>query len=283
MKKNSKINLILSSISLSITALLLVMITVAWYATNKTAYVSGGIGHTKGTDYDLALQRGTYNNGTWTWVDTNDLSITNLQPGDSYFFRFAIDYEARVKFETSFSNIDSSLVENELIVATDSDGTFVRINGTDQNWLEATGNVVSIVEVENDTPQSSKPLYSTVGEVVTLNTTAYRVADTFKLYDYGLGTINFSNDATISSADVKESGGAITNAILTSNPKMRYDLSSLAEASGTVYGYFALEFNDLLSTKTYIHLDGTTSSDSNLYQCQALTIGAIALVDITEG
>ena len=258
------------------------MITVAWYATNKTAYVSGGIGHTKGTDYDLALQRGTYNNGTWTWVDTNDLSITNLQPGDSYFFRFAIDYEARVKFETSFSNIDSSLVENELIVATDSDGTFVRINGTGQNWLSVTGNAVNIEEIVNGVNQTNQ-LYSTIGDIVTLNTTAYRVADTFKLYDYGLGTINFSNDATISSADVKESGGAITNAILTSNPKMRYDLSSLAEASGTVYGYFALEFNDLLSTKTYTHLDGTTSSDSNLYQCQALTIGAIALVDITEG
>ena len=86
MKRNSKINLILSSISLSITALLLVMITVAWYATNKTAYVTAGIGSTKGIGYDLALQRGTYQNNSWTWEYTNDLSITHLQPGDVYYF-----------------------------------------------------------------------------------------------------------------------------------------------------------------------------------------------------
>lgn len=283
-KKNSKINLILSIVSFSITALLLIMVTMAWYATNKTAYVSAGIGHTKGTDYDLALQRGTYSNGTWTWVDTNDLSITSLQPGDSYFFRFAIDYEARVKFETSFTNISSALVENDLIVETSGGRSYVQINGTGQNWLEAISNQVNIVEVLNGVDQTPKQLYSTAGGIVTLNTTAYKVADTFKLYDYGLGTETFGNDATIAPGDLKENenDGTITSAILTSNPKMRYDLSSLEEASGTVYGYFALEFNDLLSTKTYKHLDGTTSSDSNLYQCQVLTIGAIALTDITE-
>lgn len=284
MKKNSKINLILSSISLSITALLLVMITVAWYATNKTAYVTGGIGYTAGTDYDLSLQRGEYDSdhSTWTWTNTNDLSITNLQPGDSYFFRFKIEYGSQVKFETSFTNIASSLVENSLIAETVETKTYVQINGTGQNWLEATGNVVSIVEVDNGTPQSAKPLYSIAGGVVTLNTTAYRVADTFKLYDYGLGTINFSNDATISDSDLKENGGAVTSAVLTSNPTMLYDLTSLADTSGDAYGYFALEFNDALSIKNYIHLDGTTSADSNLYQCQTLTIGAIGLRDITE-
>ena len=281
-KKNSRINFILSLISLSITALLLVMITMAWYATNKTAYVNGGVGSTKGTDYDLTLQRGTFKNNTWTWENTNDLSITHLQPGDAYFFRFKIEYDAQVLFETSFSDITSSLVENDLVVATVGTKTYVRINGTNQNWLESVSNAVNIVEVINGTNQTAKQLYSTAGSVVTLATTAYRVADTFKLYDYGLGTINFGNDATISSSDLKESGGTITSEILTSNPSMRYDLSQTS-GSGEAYGYFALEFNDELSTKTYIHLDGTTSSDSNLYQCQVLSIGAIALRDITEG
>ena len=282
MKKNSKINLILSSISLSITALLLVMITMAWYATNKTAYVTAGIGSTKGIDYDLTLQRGTYQNNNWTWKDTNDLSITNLQPGDSYFFRFEIDYTARVKFETSFSQIDSSLIENEIIAFTDSTKTYVRINGTGQNWLEAVSNAVNIVEVLNGVNQTPKQLYSISNDVVQLNTTAYNVADTFKLYDYGLGTETFSNDDVIDSADLKENGGVISDSILTSDPKMRYDLSGLSNEFGVAYGYFALEFNDLLSTKTYIHLDGQVYSDSNLYQCQALSIGAIALRDITE-
>lgn len=283
-KKKSKVNLILSIVSFSITALLLVMVSMAWYATNKTAYVNGGIGHTAGTDYDLSLQRGEYDSdhSTWTWTNTNDLSITNLQPGDSYFFRFKIEYGSQVKFETSFTNIASSLVENSLI-ATVGTKTYVQINGTGQNWLEATGNVVSIVEVDNGTPQSPKQLYSIAGGVVTLNTTAYRVADTFKLYDYGLGTIDFGNDATISDSDLKENGGAVSSAILTSNPTMLYDLTTLGSASGDAYGYFALEFNDALSIKNYIHLDGTTSSDSNLYQCQSLTIGAIGLRDITEG
>lgn len=283
-EKKSKVNLILSIVSFSITALLLVMVSMAWYATNKTAYVNGGIGHTAGTDYDLSLQRGEYDSdhSTWTWTNTNDLSITNLQPGDSYFFRFKIEYGSQVKFETSFTNIASSLVENSLI-ATVGTKTYVQINGTGQNWLEATGNVVSIVEVDNGTPQSPKQLYSIAGGVVTLNTTAYRVADTFKLYDYGLGTIDFGNDATISDSDLKENGGAVSSAILTSNPTMLYDLTTLGSASGDAYGYFALEFNDALSIKNYIHLDGTTSSDSNLYQCQSLTIGAIGLRDITEG
>jgi hypothetical protein len=200
-----------------------------------------------------------------------------------YYFRFKIDYDAQVMFETSFSEISSSLVENELIVVSTSTKTCVQIDGTDQDWLEATGNVVSIVEVVNNTPQSPKQLYSIAGGVVTLNTTAYRVADTFKLYDYGLGTATFGNDNVIAATDTKEDGtGLVTSAVLTSNPSMRYDLSNLEQASGEAYGYFALEFNDALSTKTYIHLDGTTSSDSNLYQCQALSIGAIALRDITE-
>ena len=71
--------------------------------------------------------------------------------------------------------------------------------------------------------------------------------------------------------------------LLTSNPNIRFDLSNLVENSGTAFGYFALEFSDSLSTKTYIHIDSTTSSDSNLYQCQTLKIGSIALRDITEG
>ena len=77
-------------------------------------------------------------------------------------------------------------------------------------------------------------------------------------------------------------GGAVSSAVLTSNPTMLYDLTSLADTSGDAYGYFALEFNDALSIKNYVHIDGTTSADSNLYQCQTLTIGAIGLRDITE-
>lgn len=280
MKKNSKINLISSSISLSITALLLVMITMAWYATNKTAYVTAGIGSTKGIDYDLTLQRGTYQNNSWTWEDTNDLSITHLQPGDVYYFRFKIDYDAQVLFETSFSEISSSLVENGLIVAPTG---YVQINGTNQDWLEVQNNMVQITEVLEDVEQTPKSLYSTQGGIVTLSTTAYNVADTFKLYDYGLGTATFGNDNVIAAADTKEDGtGLVTSSVLTSNPSMRYDLSTLQQTSGEAYGYFALEFNDALSTKTYIHLDGQVYSDSNLYQCQALSIGAIALRDITE-
>lgn len=282
-EKNTKVNLILSIISFSLTSFLLIMITLAWYATNKVAYVTAGIGHTKGDDYDLTLQIGTYDNG-WDWEDTNDLSITSLQPGDTYFFRFVIEYEAKVKFETSFSEIHSGLVENGIVAVNEPQKTYVRINGTGQNWLEATGNQVNIIEVVNNVEQSPKQLYSISNDVVSLNTVDYNVADTFKLYDYGLGTGIFGNDATIDMTnDTKESGGAITSAILTSNPNMRYDLSDPnLPSSGTVYGYFALEFNDELSTKTYVHIDGAIYSDSNLYQCQTLTIGAIALRDITE-
>lgn len=276
-----KVNLILSVISLTVTSFLIVLIIFAWYATNKTANVSAGIGHTKGTDYDLTLQRGEYSAGNWRWTDTNELSIDNLQPGDCYYFRFKIDYDARVVFETSFSEITSSLVENKVVVVTSNGRTCVQINGTGLNWFEVSNNSVSIVEYVGNTPQTAKQLYSISAGVVSLNTTNYNVADTFKLYDYGLGTVEFSNDNVLSLTDLKESGGTITSTNLTSNPTIRYDLSGLASASGEAYGYFALEFNDELSTKRYLHLDNTISSDSNIYQCQAMTIGAIALREIS--
>lgn len=280
--KKSKINLILSIISFSITAFLLVMISMAWYAVNKTAYVSAGIGHTKGTDYDLTLQRGVYSNGTWTWTNTNELAITNMQPGDVYFFRFKIEYDARVTFETSFSDISSSLVPDRLIARQDGLNTYVEVAGTGQHLLLVSGNSVMIEDHSGQNTVSNQ-LYSVSGEVVTLATTAYLVADTFKLYDYGLGTSTFSNDNVLNlTTDKKENTNTlITSSILTSSPTVRYDLTTLQDASGIAYGYFALEFNDDLSTKTYLHLDGTIGADSNLYQCQAISIGAIALRDIS--
>ena len=276
-----KVNLILSVISLTVTSFLIVLIIFAWYAANTTANVSAGIGHTKGTDYDLTLQRGEYSGSSWTWTDTNDLSIDNLQPGDCYYFRFKIEYDSRVTFETSFSEITSSLIENKVVAITSGNKTYVQINGTGQNWFEVSNNSVSIVEYVGDTPQTAKQLYSISAGVVSLNTTNYNVADTFKLYDYGLGTEAFSNDNLLSLTDLKESGGTITSTNLTSNPTIRYDLSGLTSTSGEAYGYFALEFNDELSTKRYLHLDNTISSDSNIYQCQAMTIGAIALREIS--
>lgn len=276
-----KVNLILSVISLTVTSFLIVLIIFAWYATNKTANVSAGIGHTKGTDYDLTLQRGEYSGSSWTWTDTNDLSIDNLQPGDCYYFRFKIEYQSKVTFETSFSEISSSLIENRVIPNTVNGDTYVQITGTGQNWLLASGGIVSIVEYVENTPQAPKQLYTISNNSVVLNTTAYDVADTFKLYDYGLGTLTFNNDNVLSLSDLKESGGLISSTVLTSNPTIQYDLTSLVSDSGTAYGYFALEFNDELSIKRYMHLDGVVKSDSNLYQCQAMTIGAIALRDIS--
>lgn len=277
-----KVNLILSVISLTVTSFLIVLIIFAWYATNKTANVSAGIGHTKGTDYDLTLQRGEYSGGEWRWTDTNDLSIDSLQPGDCYYFRFKIEYDSRVTFETSFSEITSSLVENKLVAITEGDKTYIRVNGIVQNRFEvSSNNTVSIVEYVGTTPQTAKQLYTVSAGIVSLNTTSYNVADTFKLYDYGLGSDTFSNDDVLNVSDTKESGGTITSTILTSNPTIRYDLSSLVSASGEAYGYFALEFNDALSIKRYLHIDGSIEEDSNLYQCQALSIGAIALKDVS--
>ena len=278
-----KVNIILSVLSSIFTAFLLVFVIFAWYATNKTAYVTGGLGRTKGDDYDLKLQRGIYKYETWFWEDTMDLSITNLQPGDSYFFRFEINYSKGVRFETAFSEISSALVENGLVSVTSDGNTYVQVNGTSQNWLQATSNAVNITEVVNGVNQQPKQLYSISNGIVNLNTTAYNVADTFYLYDYGIGNDTFNQDNIISLTDKKQNdqNTNIGRNILTSNPRVSYDLSTLASSSGTVYGYFALEFSDSLSTKTYVHIDGAVYSDSNLYQCQTLKIGAIALRDIS--
>ena len=278
-----KVNIILSVLSSIVTAFLLVFIIFAWYATNKTAYVTGGFGMTKGDDYDLKLQRGIYKYETWFWEDTNDLSITNLQPGDSYFFRFEINYSSGVRFETSFTEITSTLVENGLVSVTSEGNTYVQVNGTSQNWLKAVSNSVSITEVVGGVNQTPKQLYTISSGIVSLNTTAYNVADTFYLYDYGIGNDSFNQDNIISLTDKKQNDATanIGRSILTSNPRVGYDLSTLSNSSGTVYGYFALEFSDALSTKTYVHIDGEVYSDSNLYQCQSLKIGAIALRDIT--
>lgn len=274
-----RINMILSMISLTVTSFLIILIIFAWYASNRTTRVNKTVGITAGTGYTINLERGKFENNTWIWENTKTLELSNLQPGDSYYFRFVIDYEIDTIIQTSFSNITSKVQEDSLIVL----GNYVQIVGTDQNWLMIKNNEVLITEVEGNTKKTHR-LFSINGNVE-LDTTEYNVADTFKFYDYGLGQETFTQaDKKVEASDRKEdnSGTIGSGIILTAmeDNQVTYDLTNYTSQSAnghTAYGYFALEFNDSLSTKNYEHLDGTVSSDSNLYQCQVLSIGTVAL------
>lgn len=284
-----KVNLILSFISLIVTSFLIVLMIFAWYATNKTARVTEAFGSTATDGYTITLERGTYNAGTWTWTSTTSLELSNLQPGDVYYFRFVISYENASRIQTQFSNINSRLTEDSVTLYTDNatNNKYVQIAGTNVNWLRVTGNEVIITESNNNQTTTSR-LYSISGSTITLNTTAYNVADTFKFYNYGLGTSIFHQDATISATDNKEDSGTVGSGIVLTNlPQypITYNLNTFTpeDSNNKVgYGYFALEFNDTLSLKNYLHIDNKYYEDSNLYQCQMLSIGSVAVQTLKD-
>lgn len=272
MKKRTIINLI----TLLITTFLLIFVGRAWYVVNDKATANGIIATSASDAFTLELERGTYNAGQatkWSWENTNNLSIANMQPGNAFFFRFKITASKAGSFKVSLNQIISSIQANTLTRIQNGDKYYVGLNST------------KIFEMDNGTKQTIYSnltgtklgvLYNYDVEEEEFSLEDFKVEDSFKFYDYGLGNATYFNNQD---NKVNNDGQVTQNASLLSAVDARYTIQSVSEST-VWYGYFALEFNEELSIKTYKHMDGTVKSDSNLFQAQILSIKQFTLEEI---
>ncbi len=241
---------------------------------NDSVHVEEIFDKTEDEDFSLKLQRGIYNssNQTWTWTDTTSLSISNIQPGDSFFFRIIITTSRNINLNMDFSGIESD-IDNSISV---SNG-YVLIGSTKK--YNIVNNKVTVNE-----GGASKTLYNISGSTVSLGD--YKVEDTFKFYNYGVCTTNPTTIVSGTSGITVTYAGSPLDNDVTNDGITPDDLGSVATnysvtASGsetTAFAYFALEFNDAASIVDYSYtFDNNTKecSDSNLYQSQYLNIKRI--------
>ncbi len=260
--------LIINLISLITTSFLLIMVVFSWYISNDTVKAEGIFGKTEDEDYSLKLQRGIYNssNQTWTWTDTTSLSISNIQPGDSFFFRIIITTSRNINLNMDFSGIESD-IDNSISV---SNG-YVLIGSTKK--YNIVNNKVTVNE-----GGASKTLYNISGSTVSLGD--YKVEDTFKFYNYGVCTTNPTTIVSGTSGITVTYAGSPLDNDVTNDGITPDDLGSVATnysvtASGSetiAFAYFALEFNDEASI---VNINGVESSNCYLYQ--SLTISQLAV------
>ena len=248
-------NLIINVVLLGVTMTLLVISMMAWYVSNTIVTASGISASTDDGLFTLQLERGEYNktNSTWTWTPTTSLSISNMQPDDAFYFRFRIESRDAGRLNVRLSNITSTIQDDLLSLADDNKS--VLIGGAKYFELDSNNKVII----------NNKLLYSYANNEFSLG--EYLVQDTFKYFDYGLGTATFGYDDQVIHCPNYSIATVLSD--ITAN-------YTVTEA-GTYYGYFALEFNDELSLVTYTHLDGVSKADSNLYQAQALAIKQISV------
>ena len=256
---------LLNFISLALTTSLLVLLVFGWYISNKEVSASGIVARTKDSDFVLRLEIGSYDENDedkWTWTPTTSLSITNMQPDNVFFFRFRIEATTTGRINVKMSGV-SSTIDNTITLA--SDNKSVLIGGAKYFELDNTNKVV-ITGTNN----------LTLGTLYQYNNSKFSlvdflVEDTFKFYDYGLGTEDFYKTEGVYYTDsISEAPNEGTSLDQISS---YYQISQ----TGVSYGYFALEFNDLLSLRTYLHLDNELKEDSNLFQAQVLAIKNISV------
>lgn len=250
-----KKNLIIAVLNSILACFLLVFNVYGWY-TNNTSVSAGGIfGSSSSGNYTLKLQRGTYNKETdvWTWVDANSLSFSNISPGNKFFFRIVIDSNEAYtyEFEASFSGINSSLVENKLVVS--ENGEYIQtIEAEDQRlnlYKIEEGNVVT-VRCEDDI----KTLYTISDNVISL--ADFKIEDTFNFYSIG---------------ETEPDDNMLTGLTGVELKNLIFDFSANAEGDN-IYYYFALEFDE---SKSLEIIDGIESS--NCYMYQKLSIAHIQI------
>jgi len=270
--------LIFNLISLVATSLLLVLTALAWYVSNDSVKAEGIFGKTADTDYTLKLQRGTYDSDseTWTWTDTNSLSISNIQPGDSFFFRIIITATRTINFNMQFAGIESE-VDSSITAVND----YIYIGSSKR--YNIVNNAVTVTS-----GNATKTLYNVSGDEITLDD--YKVEDTFRFYSYGVCTTSPTTvTSPVSNVSVTYNSNPldddVTNDGITPSVLGNVETNYQVTASGTetvAFAYFALEFNDAASIVDYSYtFDGNTKtcSDSNLYQSQKLNIKRINVVE----
>lgn len=260
-----KKNMLLSAFTLLVTAFLLFFVVSAWYVTNEEASAEGIIGSTAGDQYSLRLERGTFDstNDEWTWQNTESLSFTNISPGNKFFFRIVIDATPgqEYNFTAAFDGVTSSLIPNKLKV---NDGYVASIEANDKLY-DLYPIVDDKVTITNDSGDT-KTLYTIDGEN-NIYLADYKLEDAFLFHSIGKEE---PDDASLLDSD-KNFIYDVSPFYDQNDNILSFDIDVFA-TSGSVYYYFALEFNDAKSLET---IDGVTSS--NMYMYQKLSIAHIAI------
>ncbi len=274
-----QLNSILTTSCLFVTVLLLIATMFSWYVSNKEVNANGIVATSGGNEYSATLERGIYSSGSWTWVETSELKITKMEPGNAFFFRFRITSQTACDLITDFSNNTSSLQTNlmEDNILTVNNG-HLSYYGIDLYEIE--NNEVTILDKTSGSDVSKK-LYSISQNNISLHTnTPYLISNTFRFYNYGLSdsaTAFNAYDDKIDSTDTLIGTSTTISALDLDNAKVTYSMDS----QGVYYAYFSLEFNNQASLVTYKHFDGNYYEDSNLYQFQTISFENIGLISLT--
>lgn len=267
MKKTTILNLI----TLLVTLFLLIFVVRAWYVSNEEVSITGANGGTSSDNFTLELERGTYSNSSWTWENTNSLAISEMQPGDAFFFRFKITASNSGSFKVSLHKLESALQEGSFQrTAVTTGGTtkyYVTMNGTK---LYEMINATTAKITDGDNVAHTLYTYDEVNQKFEL--ADYKIEDCFKYYDYGKGDSTFFNSHANAIGSDYLHAYDVTNALAT------YTIDTTT--SNVWYGYFALEFNEEYSNKSYKHMDGIVKEDSNLFLSQIFNIKEFALEEI---
>ena len=239
----------------------------------------GIFGTTEKEDYTLKLQRGTYDGFSWTWTDTTSLSVSNILPGDSVFFRIAIMTSKNINLKMHFSGF-YSYVGDYIGVS----NKYVTFGGLKK--YDIVNNKVQVTE-----GGSAKTLYNISGSTVSL--ADYKVEDVFRFYDYGICDTN--DDSIVSGTpgikvyydnvplDNNVLGDGITPSTL-DNASANYNVRLWGDQN-VAFAYFALELNIAAVRINYSYmLDGETITcfDSNLYTAQYLDIKRINIEEVNN-
>lgn len=252
--------LIFNIFTLIVTTTLLIVVCLAWYTSNKNVSANGIIASTLGDEYSLKLERRINSDGELIWKDTKNLSFTNLNPGNKFYFRIVIDSPKDSSFQAtiSFDNVESELQPNKLVVENGSICKYVPNQSSSTNSSTINKNV-PLYKIENNkvtvkVNDIDKTLYSIDNNNISL--ADLKIQDVFKFYKIDENSIDadLSNKTSISLKNVNE----------------LYDLTS--DSNGKAYLYFVLEFNENASLAL---IDGKQSSNAYLYQ--KLIIGSISI------
>ena len=311
-----KRNLILSFCSLFITTFLLVCTLFAWFTANSKVKAGNIVAGSAGDVMTLSIERGTYigpsnateyNEANWEWTETKGVSISNMEPGQIFFFRFVFSNATARTINPRFLDYSSvtanlGIYEHYIPVnkATEpfNSGTTYYTSSNGIDYTVATGitefaqNVDYYTKVEfvgvsegnynSDTIITNNKVQVTEGgETKTLyNIVTEGSTRVVKLADYLIEDVMlFHTFGTTGPANNKipTSGGIV----FSNDAAMGAVGYTVQTSENDQYGYFALEFSDDLSSKNYI-INGhsymaTGDANSNLYANQGLNIPRISL------
>ncbi len=272
MKKRTSINLI----TLVITAFLLIFVGRAWYVNNTKLNANNVIGQSASDSFRLELERGKYKNSEWTWENVNNLSITSMQPGDTFFFRFKITISKASRFNVSLNDVESVLQEDTLTRSLVGEKYYVMLNNT-RLFEMSSATRCNVYSDLDGTVAGVLYNYDATNNKFVIDD--YLVQNTFRFYDYGLQDETYFNTQDNDVSNDNDITGQPLEGQPLDNLSINYDASSI---TGKVvkYGYFALEFNEAASLVSYKHLDGTIKEDSNLYQAQTMLIKKFILQEM---